>query len=85
MNKTILNDDKIKKKLILIFQSILKIKNFKNTSKINPEYMEDWDSLRHLNIIMAIEEEFKSKFTTDELINLLDFDSIFYILKNKIK
>ena len=77
-------EEKYRNKLKLIFKVILKIKNLKNTSKINPNFLEDWDSLRHLNIIMAIEEEFNIKFTADELLNLLDFDTILHTLKNKI-
>ena len=77
-------EEKYRNKLKLIFKVILKIKNLKNTSKINPNFLEDWDSLRHLNIVMAIEEEFNIKFTADELLNLLDFDTILYTLKNKI-
>ena len=38
--------------------------------------LEEWDSLRHLQIIAAIEKNFGFRFTPDELIDLEDIRGI---------
>ena len=79
MNKT-----EIKKKIITVISLILNVPINKIKSKSGPDNFEDWDSLKHLNIILAIEEEFSIKFTNKELIDLLDIDTILETINEKI-
>ena len=51
-----------------------------NTS---PDCLEKWDSLGHMNIILALEEEFGATFTDDEIAEMLNFELINMILRNK--
>ena len=37
---------------------------------------EKWDSLTHIKIVMALENEFNIKFTDDEMVLLTDIQSI---------
>jgi acyl carrier protein len=48
-----------------------------------PKIIEKWDSLRHMNLIVALEDEFEFSFTDEEMANLLDFNSILLILTFK--
>ena len=34
---------------------------------VSSDEIEDWDSLNHINLVSAIEAEFKIKFSLDEL------------------
>jgi acyl carrier protein len=36
----------------------------------------DWDSLRHMNLVLALEEEFEIQFGDDEVGELLSFRAI---------
>ena len=38
----------------------------------NSDEIEDWDSLNHINLICAVEQEFKIKFALGELESLKD-------------
>lgn len=38
--------------------------------------IEGWDSLTHISILEAIQEEFDTKFSLDEMINLTDVGKI---------
>ena len=51
-----------------------------NTS---PDTHEQWDSLRHMNLIMALEEEFAVSFSEDEIVNMLTVDAIRGVLGKK--
>ena len=49
---------------------------------ISTENCEEWDSLQHLNLIFAIEEEFGVSLTDDDVLKITDFKSIIDILEN---
>ena len=37
----------------------------------SPDTIENWDSLQHMNLILAMEEEFDVKFTDDEIASMV--------------
>jgi acyl carrier protein len=49
-------------KIIEIFEDILDIEKGKVNLNSTPEDIEEWDSVATINIIVAIEDEFKIKF-----------------------
>jgi acyl carrier protein len=40
------------------------------------ETIETWDSLRHLSLILALEEHFEISLSIDEITSLSDFQSV---------
>ena len=44
-----------------------------NTS---PKTIEQWDSLKHMQLILALEEEFDIMFPDDTVPNLLSYDDL---------
>jgi acyl carrier protein len=46
----------------------------------SPETLESWDSLNHLNLVMAIEEEFNVELTPDDTLEMRDVGRIRAIL-----
>ena len=72
--------EKIKQIMAAVFSIIENdIPNSASTSTI-----ENWDSLNHMNLIVAIEEEFKVQFTDDEIIKIVSFEEIEKSLKEKL-
>ena len=51
-------------------------------NNISPENCEQWDSLQHMNLIFAIEDEFGISLTDDDVLKIKDFKSIIHILEN---
>jgi len=45
------------------------------------ESVEAWDSLQHLNLILALEESLDVRFATDEVTNMRSFDQIVSVLR----
>jgi acyl carrier protein len=43
----------------------------------------DWDSLNHINLIMAVEKQFKIKFTFTELASLKDVGTMVDLIVGK--
>ena len=80
---------KMKDKLFNILQSIekrIKIKKKDKTQDLEVGQVEFWDSLSHLNFMLAIEDEFKIRFTINEMTNVKSINQIEKALtKRKIK
>lgn len=47
--------------------------------------IENWDSLRHLNLILALEEEFGVSIPDDEVGNLVNYKLIEIIINELVK
>lgn len=69
----------MKKKLYKILKSVdsrIEIKDKDKTKNLEVGQVEFWDSLSHLNFMLAVEEKFKIKFTIDEMTNIKSINQI---------
>ena len=55
-----------------IFRDIFDVEDLVISNTTNSDEIEDWDSLNHINLVSAIEKEFKIKFALGELMMLKD-------------
>ena len=80
---------KIKSKLEKIFLKIFQLNKKKYSSKdlfyLNSNDIENWDSLRKLNLVIALEQEFSIKIKDKEVEKFNSFQEIFKIIKKKLK
>ena len=65
-------ENRIKK----VMSEVLDINIEEITDSTSPDLIESWDSLKHMNLIVALEEEFSIEFRDDDLENLLNFKLI---------
>jgi acyl carrier protein len=47
------------------------------------ETLEDWDSLRHLDIVMAIESDTGISFSTAEIVSLTSLEKLEHALRSR--
>jgi len=76
-----LENNIIKSKLKEIISSVFII-DIANISEDNQN--KNWDSLKHMNLILALEDEFDLKFKNSEIIQMDNFVSILQILSKKL-
>lgn len=57
-------------KLVRVFASQLKIDPSEVTRETSMDSLDKWDSLRHMRLILAIEEEFSIEFSDDEVADM---------------
>jgi acyl carrier protein len=50
----------------------------------SPETIENWDSLNHLNVVLAIEQEFDVQIMPEEIEQLLSVEHITVLLDEKL-
>ena len=53
--------------IIEIFNDILDLEEGQLTPESSPEDIDEWDSMANVNIIVALEEEFKIKFKLEDI------------------
>ena len=51
----------------------------------SPATIENWDSLKHMNLLVALEEEFDVVFSDDEMANLLNYKLLRLTLTEKLE
>lgn len=50
----------------------------------SPDTIETWDSIHHLNLVIALEQEFGVQFTPEEIEQLLSVELIAALLDEKL-
>ncbi len=68
-----------------IFRDIFDEDNLVIEDSTNSGEIEDWDSLNHINLISAIEKEYKIKFNLGELIALKNVGAMIDLMIEKLK
>lgn len=66
------NEEKLKK----IIGSVFKIDASAVNNETSPDTVENWDSLNHLNLVLALEEGFDVSFTEEQTVEILNFELI---------
>jgi acyl carrier protein len=46
------------------------------TGGASPDTIPTWDSLGHMNLCMALEEEFRVHFNDRQVVNMMSYDAI---------
>jgi len=75
----------IDEKLKLVFVKVFKDKKITLNNKMSAKDRKDWDSLKHIDLISSIENEFKISFSLNELSSMKNVGDIIKIIKKKIK
>jgi len=75
----------VDKKIEEIVRETFKINNGSIEKSWTSDDIPEWDSLGHLNLIMAVEKEFNIKFEIEEMFQIQSVGDICDILKAKIQ
>jgi acyl carrier protein len=73
----------MKDKLFRIISNVMNVPMELINEESSPDNVENWDSLKHLNLILAIEQEFGVIFSDEEIIEMMNVQLILEILKNR--
>jgi acyl carrier protein len=67
-----------------IFRDVLDRPNLNLTAASNASNVEDWDSLAHVNLVVAIEKHYKVKFALGELQDLKNVGDMAQLIQKKL-
>lgn len=80
-----MNKEQAFEKVQEIFRDIFDDQNLIIGNSTSSNDIEEWDSLNHINLIVAIEKEFKIKFNFSELSGLKDVGAMIDLILAKLK
>ena len=66
-----------------VISSVFEISESDINDDSSPDTIESWDSLKHMNLIIALEEEFKVELTDNEILDMMNYKSIESIITGK--
>ena len=67
-------ESKLKNVMSIVFE----LESSEISDDSSPESIENWDSLKHMMLIGALEDEFEIQFTNDEMLELLNYKLIYH-------
>jgi len=66
-----------------VFADVFEIAIHEVRPDSSPDNVENWDSTRHLNLVVALEQEFGVQFEPEEIEQLLSYDLVQALLVEK--
>lgn len=79
-----MNRDQVYEELTTLFLDVLSLDALNLNDATVASDVENWDSLNHINLIVAIEQKFKVSFTTREVKKLKNVGEIVDLVISKI-
>jgi acyl carrier protein len=71
-----MSDADIRGRVVQAMIDILGVDRAVLTDEVSPDSLEEWDSLGHMNLVLALEEEFGLRFTDEEIMGMLSIPQI---------
>ncbi len=73
------------KRLNEVFQDVFDDEDIVVDEQTTADDIEDWDSIEHINLISAVESEFKIRFTMGEVSGMKDVGEMISIIEERAK
>ncbi len=68
-----------------VFRDVFDDESIVVTDATTSNDIEDWDSLEHINLIVAVEQEFGIKFNMGEVTTMKNVGEMADIIENRVK
>ena len=73
-------NDEVKSIMAFVFRT--KVENI--TEDLKQKDVNFWDSLRHLNLVVELEEKFGISFEPEEIAEMITFNKVIYFINQKL-
>lgn len=80
-----LSDNEIIKRLTAVFQDVFDDDTLVITAETTADDIEDWDSIEHITLIGAVEDEFGMRFKMGEVSGMNDVGEMIDIIRSRGK
>ena len=74
----------IKEKITSAMSAVFEVPAEQINEETSTDSLENWDSLRHLNLVLALEEEFGVSIPDEEVGNMVNFKIIQHVISENI-
>jgi len=66
-----------------VFSAILNVRRESLKPESSRDSLEEWDSIKHMHVILALEEQFNIQFSDDEICNLVSLSDLMQAMTRK--
>jgi acyl carrier protein len=73
----------IKERVFSVMADIFEINISEITENTSPDNLENWDSMKQMYLLAALEEEFNLRLTDNEMADCINADAIIQIFQHK--
>ena len=67
-----------------IAADVLRLPGNQITAQSSPQNIEGWDSVQHLNLVLALEQEFGVQFEPEEIDQMNSIGRVLTVLQSKL-
>ena len=78
-----MDDTELRSQLTLIFRTIFSDENLEIRDEMTADDVAKWDSLSHINLILAVEKGFNIRLTTREVRSMKNVGDFVALIKQK--
>lgn len=71
----------VRERVFRVFAQVMSLPVDQVTEAASPNNTKKWDSLRHMNLVLALEEEFGVELTDDRLMAMKDMASALHVVE----
>ena len=76
--------EEVYEKLNGIFQEVFDVDNIEVCDSTTSADIEEWDSLEHINLVVAVEQEFGFKFDMGQVVSMKDVGEMVDIILDEV-
>ena len=76
-------ENKLENRMKYILSVVFEIPANEIHDDSSPDTIHLWDSLKHMNLVIALEEEFDTEFIEDEILEMMNYALIKSIIMGK--
>ena len=77
-------DMDVQEKVIQVLINIFQVSPDKISTETTSDNVENWDSLNHINMILALEQEFGIRYDQEQVVSMLSVGEIIDATKGKL-
>lgn len=79
-----MSKEEVLKRLTTVFRSVFDDEEIVLKEETTAADIDDWDSLEHINLLVAVEQEFNIKFNMNEVSNMKNVGEMVDIIISRI-
>ncbi len=74
----------INEKIVNVMSIVFEVDKSEINEDSSADTIDKWDSLRHLNLILALEEEFGVSIPDEEVGNMVNYKIIYHVINEMV-
>jgi acyl carrier protein len=75
--------DLVQERVRTVLATMLQLPESQITAEASSETLEKWDSIAHMNVMLALEETFSVSFTDNEIMRYRSFGDLSTLIEKK--